>query len=142
MEYRRFGDTIVVRMDKGDEIVESVLRLAEQENIRLASVSGIGATADFTVGVFDLNRGVYNRYNYAEPCEITALAGNINTMNGKTYTHLHITCAGENGKMMGGHLNRAVISLTGEFFIRIAEGSVDRALDPELNINRLHFDAE
>ena len=63
MDYRRFGSTIVLRLDKGDEIVESILRLAKMENIRLATVSGLGATADFTVGVFDLNQGVYNRYD-------------------------------------------------------------------------------
>lgn len=140
MDYRRFGSTVVVRLDRGDEIVACVLELAKRENIRLASVSGIGATADFTVGVFNLNTGVYNQYSYAEPCEITALAGNINTMNGEPYTHLHITCAGDNGRVMGGHLNRAVISLTGEVFIQIADGSVDRFRDPELGINRLKFD--
>ena len=142
MDYRRFGSTIVLRLDKGDEIVESILHLAKMENIRLATVSGLGATADFTVGVFDLNQGVYNRYSYAEPCEITALAGNINTMNGAPYTHLHITCAGENGRVMGGHLNRAVISLTGEIFIQIVDGCVDRRLDSELNLNLLDFEPQ
>ena len=126
MDYRRFGSTIVLRLDKGDEIVESILRLAKMENIRLATVSGLGATADFTVGVFDLNQGVYNRYDYAEPCEITALVGNINTMNGAPYTHL----------------NRAVISLTGEIFIQIVDGCVDRRLDPELNLNLLDFEPQ
>ena len=142
MDYRRLGSTIVLRLDRGDEIVESILRLAKLEGIALATVSGIGATADFTVGVFDLNQGVYNQYSYLEPCEITALAGNINTMNGAPYTHLHITCAGEHGKTMGGHLNRAVISLTAEIFIQIVDGCVDRRLDPDLNINLLHFDTQ
>ena len=44
MDYRRFGSTIVLRLDKGDEIVESILRLAKMENIRLATVSGLGGT--------------------------------------------------------------------------------------------------
>ncbi len=140
MDYRRFDSTIVARLDKGDEIVACILDLAERENIRLASVSGIGATDDFDVGVFDLNHGVYNQYSYAEPCEITALAGDINTMNGEPYAHLHITCAADDGRMMGGHLNRAVISLTAEIFIQIVDGSVDRFRDPELNINLLKFD--
>ena len=43
---------------------------------------------------------------------------------------------------MGGHLNRAVISLTGEIFIQIVDGCVDRKLDPELNINLLDFEPQ
>ena len=38
MDYRRFGDTIIARMDKGEEIVEQVRCIALKENIKLASV--------------------------------------------------------------------------------------------------------
>ena len=34
MEYKRFGNTVVVRMDKGEEIVEQVKQVALKENIR------------------------------------------------------------------------------------------------------------
>ena len=53
MEYRRFGNKLVVRIDKGEELCAKVLELAERENIRLAGVSGIGASDDITLGVFN-----------------------------------------------------------------------------------------
>ena len=53
MEYRKFGDTYVVRMDKGEEILEQVKALALAEHIQLASVQALGAVNDITVGVFD-----------------------------------------------------------------------------------------
>ena len=31
MDYRRFGDTLIVRLDKNEEIVEQVRVLAEKE---------------------------------------------------------------------------------------------------------------
>ena len=43
MEYRKFGNTLVVRIDKGEEILESVKVLAEKENIKLASIQALGA---------------------------------------------------------------------------------------------------
>ena len=46
MEYRRFGDTIIARIDKGEEIVAQVRRIAEAEEIRLASVETLGALSD------------------------------------------------------------------------------------------------
>ena len=42
MEYKRFGNTVVVRMDKGEEIVEQVKQVALKENIKLAQVSALG----------------------------------------------------------------------------------------------------
>ncbi len=54
MEYRRMKNTIIARIDKGEEILEKVKELALTENIKLASVQALGAIGDFTVGV--LNR--------------------------------------------------------------------------------------
>lgn len=50
MEYRRFGDKIMVRIDRGEEILEQVKELARRENITLASVTALGATNEFNGG--------------------------------------------------------------------------------------------
>ena len=42
MDYRKFGTTYVMRLDPGDEIVEKVLWLAAVEQIKLATVTGLG----------------------------------------------------------------------------------------------------
>ena len=44
MEYKRFGNTVVVRMDKGEEIVEQVKQVALKENIKLAQVSRLATS--------------------------------------------------------------------------------------------------
>ena len=59
MEYRRFGDKIVARIDRGEEILEQVKELARRENITLASVTALGATNDFTVGVYKVEEQRY-----------------------------------------------------------------------------------
>ena len=52
MEYRRFNNTIVARIDKKEEILEKIKEIALKENIKLANINALGATNDFTVGVF------------------------------------------------------------------------------------------
>ena len=42
MEYRRFGNSIVARMDKGEEILAQIQEIAQQEHIRLASCGETG----------------------------------------------------------------------------------------------------
>ena len=43
MEYSRIGDTCVVRMDKGENIMETLKVLCAKEDIRLAQVDALGA---------------------------------------------------------------------------------------------------
>ena len=66
MEYKRFGNKIIVRIDKDEEILEQVKELALKENIRLAAVQALGATNSFTVGVYE---DVYKRQGrYCASC--------------------------------------------------------------------------
>ena len=51
MEYKKFGNTLIVRLDRGEEVVDRLLELARREHITLASVNGLGAADDVTVGV-------------------------------------------------------------------------------------------
>lgn len=140
MEYRIFEDMILVRLDKGDEIAKSLLAVAEKEGVTLASVSGIGATDDFEVGVFDLARSDYEHFRFYGNHEIVALVGNITTKDGAPYVHLHITCAGEGGKIVGGHLFEGRISLTAEIFLDKGAGRADRLRDETLGINKIRFE--
>ena len=55
MEYRKFKNDIVVRIDKGEEILDKIKEIALKEKIKLASVRALGATNDFTVGVYKID---------------------------------------------------------------------------------------
>lgn len=139
MEYKRFGNNIVVRMDRGEDIVEQVKVLAEREQIRLASVQALGAVNDFTVGVFNTETKVYGSNRFQGPYEIVSLTGTIDTMDSKFYTHLHMSAGNAQGQVFGGHLNRAVISATCEMIVTVIDGQVDRQFSEEIGLNLLKF---
>ena len=139
MEYRKMGDTFLLRLDPGEEITQSLRRLAEQEQIHLAAVQGLGAVNDFTVGAYDTKKKEYRSNRFQGVYEIVSLSGTIDTMDGGFYAHLHMSAADETGHVLGGHLNRAVISATGELVIRSLEGTLDRAHSPEIGLNLWKF---
>ncbi len=139
MEYKRYGGVIALRLDKGDDITESVYTVAEKEGVKAAKVSGIGATDDFTVGVFDIAKKEYEKFVFNGNHEINALDGNITEKDGKPYIHLHITATGKGGKVVGGHLIKGVISLTGEIIITVTDGKITREYDETFGINRWKF---
>ena len=129
MEYQRFGNTVYARLDRGEDILEDLLKLDLAEDIRLAAVVGLGAVDDFTVGVYDVDTRQYHSLRFTGPHEITSLVGSINTMNGAYYSHIHFSAADVTGRVVGGHLNAARISATGELTVTVTEGSVDRFKD-------------
>lgn len=139
MEYRRFGNSIVARMDKGEEILAQIQEIAQQEHIRLASVTALGATNDFTVGVYKVDEKKYYANEFQRNFEIVSLTGTINTMDGEFYTHIHMSAGNDRGEVFGGHLNRAVVSATCEMVIQVMDGEVDRAYDPETGLNVFRF---
>ena len=139
MEYKRFGNTIIARIDKGEEILEKIKEIALKENIKLANINALGATNDFTVGVFKTEEKKYYANEFKGDFEIVSLTGTINTMNDEFYTHIHMSAGNEKGEVFGGHLNRAIVSATCEMVINLIDGKVDRAFDEEIGLNLMKF---
>ncbi len=139
MEYRRFGNTIVARIDRGEEILAAIREIAGAEHIQLASVSALGATNDFTVGVYNVDEKQYHANDFKGNFEIVSLTGTINTMDGEFYTHLHMSAGNEKGQVFGGHLNRAVVSAVCEMVITVIDGVVDRRFSEEIGLNLFRF---
>lgn len=139
MEYRKFGEVIIARIDKGEEILEKVKELALKEDIKLASVRALGATNEFIVGVFKTKEKKYYSNEFKGDFEIVSLTGTINTMNGEFYSHIHFSAGNDKGEVFGGHLNKAIVSATCEMVIQIINGKVDRKFDDEIGLNLFEF---
>lgn len=139
MDYRKFNHTIVARIDKGEEILEIVKEIALKEKIKLANVNALGATNDFTVGVFKTDEKKYYSNEFQGNFEIVSLTGTINTMNGEPYIHIHMSAGNDKGEVYGGHLNKAVVSATCEMVINVIDGAVDRYFDEEIGLNLFEF---
>lgn len=140
MEYRKFDSGYALRLDPGDEVVECLTRLAEKEDIRMASVTGLGAARDVTVGLFS----VAEKRFYGKRCEgeyeISALVGNITRKDGAPYLHIHITFGNPaKGEVYAGHLTSCVISATAEIFLQVWQGEAGRKFNEEIGLNLLEF---
>ena len=140
MEYKRFDNTIIARIDKGEEILEQLKVIAVNENIKLASINALGAIDDFTVGVYKVDEKKYYSNSFKGYYEITSLTGTISTMDREYYAHLHMSAGNEKGEVFGGHLNRAVVSAVCEMVISVIDGKVDRIYDEGTGLNVFKFE--
>lgn len=135
MQYKRFGNTYMVRNDLGEEILSNLQKLCEEESIRLGRVEAIGATDQAVIGVFDLEKKEYYPEQIQEFMEITGLSGNITQMEGKPYIHLHATLADQHHRIHGGHVIQMRVGATCEMFVTVLDGEVKRTRNEDLGIN-------
>ena len=137
MVYQKIGDTYLVRMDLGEEILATLKALCGKEGIRLAEVSALGATDHAIIGVYNLAKAVYQPQELDGLMEIASLTGNVTTMKGEPYLHLHAVLADQNHAVHAGHVNEMRVGLTCEMFVWVLDGEVDRERDETLGINVL-----
>jgi len=137
MEYKTFDNRVIFRLDPGEELVETIKDLCELLDIRLGIVTGLGATNEVTIGLYEVKTKTYHQKILKGDHEIAPLYGNITTMNGEVYLHLHINICDSAHQSFCGHLNKAVISVTFEGVIEVIEGVVERVKEEKTGLNIL-----
>ncbi len=136
MDYRKFNDTYYIRMDKGDEIIASILEICKKENISCAYYNGIGGCKSAEIQTFKPEEGEFETEEVSGMLELVSIMGNIVTdENDKICHHTHAMFAYvENGehKTIGGHLKSTTVLYTAEIELRpVLGGSIGRKKDPE-----------
>jgi hypothetical protein len=139
MQYRRFGDKIVARIDKGEEILQQLEAICRAESVQLANINALGAVGDFTVGLFKTAEKKYYSNDFRGDFEIVSLTGTVTTKDGEFYAHIHMSAGDAEGHVFGGHLNRAVVSATCEMVIFLIDGRVERKFNDEVGLNLFEF---
>lgn len=139
MEYKRYDNTIIMRLDPAEEICEKLLYVAEKENIMLAQISGLGAINNFTTGVFDTVNKEYHSNSFSGAFEIVSLTGTLTRKEKEPYLHIHLSAGDLKGNVFGGHLNRAIVSATAEIVIHIINGNTGRKYSEEIGLNLFEF---
>ena len=136
MEYRKIGETYYVRMDRGDEIVKTLLDICRQEGIQSAYYSGIGGCSDVEMQIFIPERGDFETERLEGVLELVALMGNIvSDDEEQLYHHTHALFTYlENGehKSLSGHMKSSTVLYTAEIELRpVIGGVIRREYDPE-----------
>ena len=140
MDYKRFDNKIVLRLKKGDKIIDSLNNLAKKEAIKAAHFQGIGAVDELKLGILLPSSDDYKWKTYTEAFEITSLMGNITILDDNPIVHSHIACAREGFEIIGGHLGEAICSFTVEIIIDLIDGKLTKKPDDDLGIDIIEFE--
>lgn len=139
LEFRKFGDKYIIRVNSGQNLVKSLQSFCENKKIHLATISGLGSLKSVTLGFFNPESKKYQQKTFNEPLEMASLVGNVVEKDGKPLMHLHTTVAGDNYKALAGHMVDAEVSLTAEIIIEPIDGIVFKKFDEKTGLNLFNF---
>nr|WP_308612165.1 DNA-binding protein [uncultured Dialister sp.] len=136
MEYRKYGDTFYIRMDRGDEIIEKILMVCKEEGIHSCTFNGIGGCGKAEIQTFIPETGTFEMRRLEGMLELVSLNGNVITdENGDYYHHTHAVFAykvGEDHRVAAGHMKSIMVSYTAEIELRpVVDGEIKRKYDSE-----------
>ena len=139
MESKKIGNNYFIRIDKGEEIVNSLNEFCKEGTIKLGKISAIGAVNEVEIGIFDPLKKEYHSNTIKGTFEILSITGNITSNNDQPYLHMHIMLSDSEYNAFGGHLNKAIVSATCEVIIEEFEGNLNRYFDEKSGLNLIEL---
>ena len=135
MKAFRIRNGYLLRLDRGEEVVTTILKFVQESKIGTASLSAIGAISNCVLGYFDRERKTYISKNFNDAYELISLNGNITFLDGKPSLHCHVCIGDAHCNAFGGHLFSATVSITTEIFVVEAEKRIIRTFAKDSNLN-------
>lgn len=144
MDYRKYGETYYIRVDKGEEVISSILEVCRKEQLRSAVFSGIAGCSEARIQTFLPESGTFETRTLQGMLELVSLNGNIISGEDGLYPHTHALFSykeGDRHGMAAGHVKSITIRYTGEIELRpVAGGTIRRQFDPETGTGFWSFD--
>ena len=136
MEYRKFEDAYYIRLDRGDEVISSILDVCKKEGIESATYSGIGGCSEAQIQTFRPETNDFETRTLTGMLELASLSGNvISDDEGSLGHHTHAVFAykdGDEHRVAAGHVKSTTILYTGEIELRpVVGGTIGKQYDPE-----------
>lgn len=134
MMFQRLGDRLVVRLESGEPVVESLTRLLESEGIGFAVISGLGAARYVRLAYLNVEQREYEAHEIEEQLEVVSLLGNAALREGRPFLHLHVSMGRRDLSLFGGHLQELIANPTIEVWVQPEADSVQRVFDDQIGM--------
>jgi uncharacterized protein len=129
MEYVKTKDTYILKITQGENVLDTIVTFCEQEQIKNAYFTGIGAVKDLSCGYYELEEKKYYFTSYPDIAELVSLVGNVAVKEGKAFVHAHGVFTDTQNRAFGGHIEKVSSGIVVEVMLTPLESSVAREYD-------------
>jgi hypothetical protein len=126
-----FKSTHLIRLEVGDEIIDSINNFCRDHSIDAGYFTGLAAVDYLKIARYLPETKSYEEKEFSQPLEVVSLFG-VYSRDG---IHSHIVVSDNNYAAFGGHLKAGKINGTAEIIFYEIKGKLDRFLDKNTNLN-------
>ena len=150
MRSKKMGNKIYLRLDKNDEVLTSILKTCQEQDVASATFSGLGACDKVTVGNYIPEYFDFQLHTKKAMLEMISLTGNVtqNESHSKVGIHAHALFTyldrdRNEINYFGGDLKLANIMYTGEITIEpVQDGVISKKFDSNVGIDVWNFESK
>lgn len=118
MQIKKEGQDIFAKLEKGEDVLEELSKIVSSNDIKTGEVIwGIGMIRNLQIGYF--NGREYEKETFERALEVVSFHGSI--AENEPVFHIHSSCAGQDHRVVGGHLFGGIADPLLEVRIRIFE---------------------
>jgi predicted DNA-binding protein with PD1-like motif len=142
MEFLKFGDRYVLRLEPGEELQATLRDFVERQEIRGGYFIAFGAFERVRLQYFDVARKQYRDNPVDRQVEVVSLMGNIGRAEGEPVLHIHGAFGDGEARTYSGHVAEGVVRPTLEVFLTDLGGELRREKDPATGLQLLSLEGE
>lgn len=130
---------IIVKLERGEELIASLTAWCEREGIQNAVFQGIGAVEAVEIGYYDLASKTYVFKSEPAIFEVASMQGNVALVEGKPFIHAHavLSRCDESLACIGAHIKSARVAVTLEIYLTPLSTNIGRKLDEPIGLKLL-----
>ncbi|MDP4000918.1 MAG: DNA-binding protein [bacterium] len=140
MNYQKTNQSYLIRLNLGEELMQTLTQFCVDKKIKAGFFVGIGAALTAEIGLYILDKKEYEFQKFKAPLEILNLTGNITLIDNKPFLHVHTTLSDKNFKAIGGHVKELIVGPTCEIHLSVFEKKVSRKLDEEIGLKLMDLE--
>ncbi len=134
MQFKKVNEGAILRLEKGEEIVSSIVKFCDENNLQSGFFHGLGAVMNLELGYYFQDRKEYNWKIFNQVSEIDSLTGNIALVEGRHFVHVHGVFSTDSFQCFGGHVKSAIVGATCEIYLIDFKTSLSRTMDDEIGL--------
>jgi predicted DNA-binding protein with PD1-like motif len=140
MKFQKSEGTFIIRLEKGEKIIETLTSFCEKKGIKSGMFHAIGAVLTAELGFYDLGKKEYQFKKFEDLHEIISLTGNVSLVEEKPFLHVHCVLSDKNYNCHGGHLKEGEVGATCEVCLIPSGSKIEREYDQEVGLKLLKLE--
>lgn len=131
------GNQYVLKLDRGDELIETLKQFCKDQQITAAFFVGLGASSYVELAWYNLETKQYEEKEFNETLEIASLTGNAAMLDEQMIIHVHGSFSNRSLSGIAGHVSKLIIGGAGEIKLDKFDITFRRKFDQETGLNLL-----